>query len=364
MRDGTALTQGSFAPLQEALNRACALARDPRLSRLARALDAVAAHVSRPMRIAIMGEQNSGKSSIINMLMRESVVPAGALAGMKTHLLLRHGPEVALHAVSADGARARLTSKALARMAVPEFTPATPRTTVIYSASDPTEPQRRPDARTLGLSQSPANAPAENATKFIEIALPRSVLRRVELVEARHYPEEAERKALRPVFRPIDLTLWCTLATQAWKETERQAWRRLPASLRRNAILTVTYKDAIFKAKDEARLLSRLQQEAGALFGGVILLSSRQALDALSPLGEIADAGKWERSGATALETAIEGRLSSFEVRRMEKAAALLARLSAATARIGNASLPPAIADSVALHFERLIQDIERRRTA
>lgn len=363
IENGAGLPPESFAALRDALNRGCVLSRDPGLARMARAFDAAARHLGRPMRLVVMGEENSGKSSLINMLMRESVVPAGALAGVRARLLLRYGPEAALHAVGADGSRARLTTKALARMAAPEFRPAPSSTTIIYNASDPLRQEGRADPRPIGLLAGARPPSADSAAKFIDITLPREFLRRAELLESRLYPEEAEKKALRPALRPMDLAIWCTLATQAWKETERQAWRRMPASLAQGAILVVTYKDAIHRARDEEKLIGRLKRDAGPLFGDILLLSPRQALDAMSAVGEIADMAKWERSGAAAFEAALDARLDAFNRRRIEKGAALLHRLSAQTARHGQGSLPAALADTIALHFGQLLQEIEQRLT-
>jgi hypothetical protein len=361
-QDGAVLPQESLAALRDALDRGCAFSRDRRLARMARALDALVSHLGRPMRLAVMGEENSGKSSLINMVLRESVVPAGALAGVRARLLLRYGPE-ALHAVGADGTRARLTTKALARMAAPEIQSAPASTTIIYNASDSARQEGRGDFRAVGLLTGATPPSADASAKFIDITLPREFLRRAELLESRLYPEEAEKKALRPAFRPIDLAIWCTLATQAWKETERQAWRRLPAGLSSNAILVVTYKDAIHKARDEEKLIGRLTREAGSLFGDILLVSPRQALAAMSPLGEISDMSGWERSGAAAFETVLQVRLNSFNRRRTEKGAALLYRLSVQAARHGRDRLPAALADAIALHFGQLLHDIEQWQT-
>lgn len=362
IENGAGLPLESFAALRDALNRGCVLSRDRNLARMSRVLDAAARHLSRPMRLAVMGEENSGKSSLINMVMRESVVPAGSLAGVRTRLLVRYGSETALHAVGVDGSRARLTSKALAKMTVPELRPGPPSTTVIYNASDPVRQEPRADLRAIGLPLG-VPRPSDGAAKFIDITLPRDFLRRAELLESRLYPDDAEKKALRFALKPMDLAIWCTLATQAWKETERQSWRRMPASLAQGALLVVTYKDAIHRLRDEEKLMARLKRDAGPFFGDIVLVSPRQALDAMSPLGEIADMARWERSGAAAFEAALEARLGAFNRRRIEKGAALLHRLSAQTARHGQDSLPAALADTIALHFGQLLVEVEKRQT-
>jgi hypothetical protein len=311
-------------------------------------------HLHRPLRIAILGEQNSGKSSLINVLLRTHAVPAGALSGVRAHLVLRYGAEAAVMAVGADGARVRLTSKALARMATPEIKPARARPNIIYNASDREQTPPPRNTHGIGLLQDAITPASEDAAKLIELMLPHPFLQRVELVESRLYPQSAEKVVLRRAFRPLDLAIWCTLATQAWKETERQAWQRFPASLRRNAFLLVTYKDALANAKEEARLASRLKRDAGPFFADTLLISPRRAMEALSAEGEIAEPGRWEKSGAAAFEAALQDALDGLHRRRLARSAALLRRLAAQIAESWRETQP----DPRPL-LERLIHELE-----
>jgi hypothetical protein len=330
MRDWPALPEEGFSALYETLERG---ARSPGGSgaQVLRTLRRVEAHLRRPLRIAVMGEQNSGKSSLINMLLRTSAVPSGALSGVRAHLLLRHGAEMAVLAVGADGARARLTSKALAKLAIPEIKRAAASTPVIYDASDEKPAHRRKALPGVARLQEAMPGASESSARLIEVILPHSFLQRAELVESRLYPRGGERMLLQRAFRPVDLTIWCTLATQAWKETERLAWQRLPAHCVRNAMLLVTYKDALANAKEEARLVSRLKREAGPFFRDIALISPRRAMEALGA-GDIVDAARWERSGAAVFETALSSALLDLHRRRFARSAGLLRKLAAALA--------------------------------
>jgi hypothetical protein len=322
------LPQKAFLALAEALEHGTPHSGRSGVSfaRARRALAGIEAYLRRPLRVAVLGEQNSGKSSLINMLLRSDVVPAGVLAGMRTHLLLRHGAETAVVAVAADGARVRLTSRALARIAVPEIRTTADANPVIYSASE----AKAAASRGAHALASEAPQPAAATTRLIELILPHPLLQRAELLESRLYPPRSENSVLRRAFRPIDMAVWCTLATQAWKETEREAWQRFPVSLGRDALLAVTYKDALANAKEEARLMSRLRRDAGPFFADMLTVSARRAKEALSApaQGGIADAARWERSGATAFEAALEEALKRLHRRRLAKAAALLRRLA------------------------------------
>jgi Dynamin family len=360
MPEGIRLLEADFARLRDALSRRFASSGDWRVFRSMRALTSLEADLARPLRVAVMGEQSSGKSSLINVLMRANVVPAGALAGIRAYLLLRHGPEAALSAVGLDGSRARLTSKALARMSGPEMQPV-PSSMTIYSASEPTH-VRREELADAGLLGPGLRAPAEGITRLIEIIQPRDFLRRAELVEGRGWPETSSKSVLRHTL-PVDLAVWCTLGTQAWKETERQSWDRLPAKLRGNAVLLVTYKDALGAAKQEAKLMSRLERHAGPLFANIILVSLRQAAEALGPNGVILDEGKWRRSGAADFEAALQSQLSMLQHVRRLRSVRLLGRLAAQTTPGGapSAIVSPLVTET-GRHIQGLIRHIEERR--
>ena len=53
------------------------------------------------------------------------------------------------------------------------------------------------------------------------------------------------------------------MGTQAWKETERSAWERIPARLRGRALLAVTHCDLLRRESDKEKLLARLHSETG-----------------------------------------------------------------------------------------------------
>lgn len=360
MEDRVRDLQQGLAALREDLGRLFALTGDRRLYTALRAVAAVRSYLSRPLRVAVLGESNSGKSSLINMLLRESVVPAGAFAGVNAHLALRHGGEAALYMLGPDGARTRLTTRALAKItALDTRTPALS-SNIIYNAMEPAQPKPRPELRSLSLLPGAMSSAADGAAKLIEIVLPHPFLRRAELLESRAFPLEPGRSILRRNFQPVDAAIWCTLATQAWKETERKTWRKLPAGLRREAFLLVTYKDAVRNAQDEAKILARLQRDAGAFFGDILLVSLRQSLDAIAPDGAIADPGKWERSGAPQLEAALRARLEALNIRRLRKSAALLRHLAPLIeAGCRHGPFAPVSAQAPLARLERLSADVE-----
>jgi hypothetical protein len=128
----------------------------------------------------------------------------------------------------------------------------------------------------------------------------------------------------------VDAVLWCTVATQAWKETERLAWSQMPARLRGRGILAVTHGDLIGEPGDRARLMSRLQHAAGTAFNDIVLLSTlagaEPPLIAL-PAGE--EEATRQASDFERLQQAIDGLLDEVRQVRAEAAIAATNRIAA-----------------------------------
>jgi hypothetical protein len=96
-----------------------------------------------------------------------------------------------------------------------------------------------------------------------------------------------------------DGVLWCTHATQAWRQSEAAAWEEMPEALRARSLLLLTRMDRIADAKDRRRVLSRVVRETEGLFAGVYPVSLTRAIAA----GE--DRAAFEESGAQALLDAL-----------------------------------------------------------
>ncbi len=286
--------------------------------------------VARPIRIAVMGEENSGKSLLINYLLKHQVLPSGAFAGENTQLLIRYAPEASVHAVSADGSRNRLTSKAFGRLVKAD--PGNPSSNggVIYDA---TRPVRNASQALIAAGLSGGDPREQRAPlRLIEVGMPLAFLRRVEIIEVRSFPGGPASVPSARAFRQVDLAIWCTLATQAWKETEVVAWKRIPPGHRKLALMLVTYKDAIRRAADETRIAARLRQATSGLFDDVILLSVNQALQSLlTPDAEIARV-LHHKSNVEAAEQGITRLIEEWQRRRLQKAGRLLGGLAQALA--------------------------------
>lgn len=291
---------------------------NPRLRSAGRALARLRSGLDRPIRLAVFGEDRAGKSSTINFLLKRQALPSGGLAGQAAYLLVYYASEPEMYAVGRDGARTRLTSRAVTRIAQPDSpadTPA-PVANVIYSATDCAAPP--PVAQTL-LPGLPGNTPSA-AGKLVELGLPNEVLRSVVMLEARAFPSANAGSAIAEAFRTVDIAIWCTLATQAWKGSERADWTAIPAGRRRNALLLVTYKDAIRNQNDESRILARLRDNTAELFSDVVLISLRDALGAQGAVDKDEADALRARSNGEAVETAVRTMAHHWHQDRLQRA--------------------------------------------
>lgn len=91
----------------------------------------------------------------------------------------------------------------------------------------------------------------------------------------------------------VDMILWCTHATQAWRQSEAAVWDMVPEAVRERSLLMVTRFDKLTTERDRTRVLNRLRHETGDLFGAMFPICLLQALKA----GQT-DSEAWMESGA------------------------------------------------------------------
>ncbi|WP_171230449.1 dynamin family protein [Ruegeria sp. HKCCA4008] len=199
---------------------------------------------------ALMGEFSAGKSTLMNFLLRTQTLPTQVTATQLPPVWFSWGnqaPYIKRH----DGS---------------------------------TELIELDQLETVGV----------NDAQFIRIFLEADILEAVDLIDT---PGISDPKISTDVWQravgQANGVLWCTHATQAWRETERATWVSLPERLQHNSLLLVTRADAL-SLKDRQKVLRRVNREAGHLFNRSILFSARDAITARDKTG---DAEMWSRSG-------------------------------------------------------------------
>ena len=157
------------------------------LDQVAARLGDLAAERSRPLRLAVVGEFNAGKSTFINALIGADIAPTGVLPTTATLHHLRWGPDSFAKILFVPGHEPAERIVALADL--------------------------RPTLRTLdpeGLAR-------------VEIRMPLSALVQVEILDTPGFnaPDPRHTESARAAFNEADIAIWLFDATQAMKQTER-----------------------------------------------------------------------------------------------------------------------------------------------
>jgi len=91
-----------------------------------------------------------------------------------------------------------------------------------------------------------------------------------------------------------DLVVWCTHATQAWRQSEAAVWESMKPELYSKSLLLLTRYDKLLNDSDRSRVLKRVRRETEGLFADCFPISLTQALAAKD------NREQWEESGAEA----------------------------------------------------------------
>lgn len=70
-----------------------------------------------------------------------------------------------------------------------------------------------------------------------------------------------------------DMAVWCTNATQAWRQSEKSVWNEMPEHLLSRATLLVTHADRITDTRSAERVLRRVRREAAEYFDSFLMVS-------------------------------------------------------------------------------------------
>jgi hypothetical protein len=254
-----------------------------RLSPAIRALLRTEQRLARPLRVAICGEINAGKSSLANLLAGIESLPTAITTNTLIPTLLYYAVEPEIWAVHEDGRRERLRGN-----------------------------------RSL---------PREGAHR-IEVGLPSPRLAAMQVLDLPGFAGAWWCGA--PVFElathQVDATIWCTVSTQAWKESERSAWSMLSRRLGARSLLVATHYDLLLRLEDRLKLMARLQYEVGTSFTSIVPLAT---LDAIAVMGDGRRGSEgWVASGAKALETALAALLLNVREQRAAAAQTMMGRIA------------------------------------
>jgi len=203
----------------------------------------------RKPRVALMGEFSAGKSTLTNLLLAADPLPVKITATRLPPVWLSHGEDGGLRE-DQEGSVHPLASGGL-------------------------------DAVNM------------DDTRLIRLSMQSDILNLCDLVDMPGISDpNMDSSVWRNVISEADMVIWCTHATQAWRQSEAAAFDSLPDALRKNAILLITRFDKLTSDRDRKRVMARVRAETRERFQGIYPVA---LLDALAA-GQ--DRARWDRSGA------------------------------------------------------------------
>lgn len=207
--------------------------------------------LNRKPRIALMGEFSAGKSTLSNLLLGSRPLPEKVTATRLSPVWMAAGSQPP-YRIDVDGTEELISIEHLEEIGVEET-----RVIRLFFESDILD--------VCDLIDFPGISDPNMSSDVVERML-----------------EE------------VDAVLWCTHATQAWRQSEAAVWAQMPEAVRKRSILLITRFDKLTTDRDRGRVLARVKHETKGQFGATFPVSLLQALNA----GEDYDA--WDASGAGA----------------------------------------------------------------
>jgi hypothetical protein len=203
----------------------------------------------RKPRIALMGEFSAGKSTLSNLLMGVRALPEKVTATRLSPVWMSYGTN-APYRVDMDGS---------------------------------TEPVSLEHLEDIPVQK----------TRAIRLFLEADILEVCDLID---FPGISDPNMSSDVWErmltEVDAVIWCTHATQAWRQSEAAVWETMPEAVRQHSILLITRFDKLTTDRDRSRVIKRVERETAGQFSGIYPISLLQALAA----GDNYDL--WDASGA------------------------------------------------------------------
>ena len=211
-------------------------------------MNQIAADQDKPC-IALIGEFSAGKSTLANLLIGSQPLPVQVVASHVPPVMISYGAEPPFR-VDLDGVE-----------------------------------------HPIDVSHIAA-APLED-TAYVQIFSEADVLERCDLLDIPGIsdPNMSPQIWQRMIAR-ADGVLWCSHATQAWRQSEAAVWSNLPENLHAHSLLLLTRIDKVTNEKDREKIMRRVRMEVGDLFRACLPISLLQAAH------EQNDYDAWLRTGA------------------------------------------------------------------
>lgn len=204
----------------------------------------------RKLRVALMGEFSAGKSTLLNMLLSQSSLPVRITATSVPPVWISYGDPAAA-SVSHDDIQNDLPVGEIGETSLED-------------------------------------------TKYIRLWLKADILELCDLFDMPGISDpNMDRSTWLDLYDEVDSVIWCTHATQAWRQSEAATWEEISDRTNGHNILAITQFDKIGSERDRMRLLARVTKETEGQFEAIFPLSLVEATTA-------EDHDAWIQSGASA----------------------------------------------------------------
>lgn len=215
-------------------------------------LPQIALEKQRKPRIALMGEFSAGKSTLMNLLLGCDPLPVRITATRVPPVWVTYGTEAAVRVLE-DGREEELAMDALTDVPL-------------------------------------------DGTQWIRLFLDSDILNLCDLIDIPGISDpNMKHEDWLGLIGEVDCVIWCTHATQAWRQSEAALWEQVSTAATKPNFLVVTQFDKLRTERDRTRVLARLDAETEGAFEAILPISTLDAINAG------VDETAWVQSGGAAL---------------------------------------------------------------
>ncbi len=246
-------------------------ATSPPARRLARLIARLHARLLRPPRIVLLGEFNSGKTTLANAMIGANVLPTSIHANTRIPIHVHHSREPAITVELDLGILKPLNERTLDDI-------------------------------------------VSGRARMLHVGLAAERLKLFELIDTPGLASGDIRldKVNLEACRQANIAIWCTASTQAWKATETKTWASVPTRLHRNGLLIATLADALNTDRDRLRVEARLRHEAGSSFAGIAIVTAPEIDELRRNPYASGHAERWFSSGGAILDAEVSRLVDRF----------------------------------------------------
>ena len=210
----------------------------------------------RKPRLCLMGEFSAGKSTLSNLLLGTPALPVNVTATQLPPVWISEGDE--------DPYRVAL------------------------------------DDQEFDLNLDQLNDVSVDDTSHVRVFKDSEFLQHCDLIDMPGISDpNMDAEVWQRVLPVADMIIWCTHATQAWRQSEAAVWSTIPADLQSKSFLLLTRMDKILSERDRSRVVKRVAREAEDHFAALFPISLTRAMAGRD------DPERWASSGGEAFYNAL-----------------------------------------------------------